>query len=152
LGGSYQTVAKAASAPSGAVATYYDTLRLESDTLAVGTQVDLLLGFTVTYSISGASCGAVQAQINGTASGVPYAVNYQDNCGTVTGLTSAIVSASIGDYIPIAAILNIRANGGVPLNSSSTVDAGNSLNLLVIPQGAFTYTTASGNHFTPSAL
>ncbi|MCC7010804.1 MAG: PEP-CTERM sorting domain-containing protein [Acidobacteria bacterium] len=147
-------------------AGFFDTLLLQSASLAPGTAVQLAveLLFTRTLSENGApgpcsSKALATASIDGSNShgnaGQVLVTDATCNNQDVNNPT-ALFTGFIGEELTLAASL---AASVAPFSGSATadasadysVDASHALRFLVTPVGDFTYTTASGNSYLAAA-
>lgn len=140
-----------------AYAGFFDTLLLESSSLARGTEVQLAVTLLFTRVVSpngvpaGSPCGS-QAIAYAGIDGGPRAgsVLVQDStCDSVDiDNPTASFTGFIGQEMTINAYLNAAVAGCC---SPATADASQTLRFLLTPVGDFTYTTASGNSYLAPA-
>ena len=134
---------------------FVDTLTLTSATLPVGTAVSFSAILNPSYSTSGpfTNCTApILPPFSANAEFVDSGFNpigprltFADACGSISGTTSAIFNAVIGQEI----IFDISMTLSAPANALGPrqVNALNSVNIFIDPIGAFSYSSASGNTY-----
>lgn len=140
-----------------ATATFRDTLTLFSNSLADGTTVSLLFTLALTGTTSSTNfltdgCRAhIDASLIVDPDGLANETQVQgfinSNPCTDPDTTNIdfVVQANIGDEVAVAATLTAFASAR--FGATATATATNTLRFFANPQGAFSYTTASGNSY-----
>jgi hypothetical protein len=126
-------------------ASFFDTLLLVSDTLPVGTSVELAVSLQLSRTLIGGCAGGPVAY-GGLDASTGTQVFVQDHGCDAQDINNptGVITALIGDEVTINAFVNA---GTSAFGTPNTADASNTLYFFITPLGDFRYQTASGLSF-----
>ena len=137
---------------------FQDTLTIVSNTLAVGTPIDLRVSFTLDYELSAGCAGAVsEASIDAVLVLGGNVLQYQDHACAGVGIdnTSGVMQFFVGDEITLnPQLIIIAAAGNCCESGHARANALHTMSFFVDPLSSdFTYTSATGSiYLTPAAV
>lgn len=132
---------------------FSDTLTIVSDTLEIGTPIDLFVSFALDYNLNAfGGCPTLVSEASLEAVlvlGGNVSLQYQDRACTGIGIdrTSTMMRFLVGDQITLSAQLNLAAlTGNCCESGHARADALNTMTFFVDPVGNdFTYTSQTGS-------